>query len=434
MRMTPDPRPDVFPVPARQEQRDHAALATIFQQARVRTEELCQPLQIEDYQVQSMPDASPAKWHLAHTTWFFETFVLTKYARAYRPLDPAYAYLFNSYYNAVGERWPRSSRGLLSRPTVNEVYAYRRAVDQRVLDLLAAATQAGQALAATVLLGIHHEQQHQELLLTDIKHAFGSNPLRPAYREPSPSGKRIAARPLSWSVHPAGVHWLGHSGDGFAFDNESPRHRVFVESFQLASRLVTTGEYLSFMEDGGYERPELWLADGWNARAAHGWQAPLYWERQGARWWLTTLRGVCPLTLDEPVCHVSYYEADSYARWAGARLPTEAEWHMAAQAHEVNGNFVENGHLHPVAAGRESECQLFGDAWEWTASPYTAYPGYRPDPGALGEYNGKFMCNQMVLKGGSCASPQSHIRASYRNFFPPDARWQFTGLRLARDA
>jgi ergothioneine biosynthesis protein EgtB len=432
--MTSDLRCDVSPSPTCKEDEEPAALASAFQEVRARTEELCQPLEIEDYQVQSMPDTSPAKWHLAHTTWFFETFILQPFSPDYRPFDPAFGYLFNSYYNAVGERWPRPSRGLLSRPTVNEVYAYRRAVDERVLELLAGSTrETVQSLTASLILGLHHEQQHQELLLTDIKHAFGCNPLRPAYRKPCPSREELATRPLCWTVYPSAIRWLGHAGDGFAFDNELPRHRVFVESFQLTSRLVTACEYLAFMENGGYERPELWLSDGWNARAAHGWRAPLYWEQRDRRWWLISLHGMREVAPEEPVCHISYYEADAFARWAGARLPTEPEWHAAAEDHEVKGNFVENGHFHPVAAGGESESQLFGDVWEWTASAYTAYPGYRPAVGALGEYNGKFMCNQMVLKGGSCATPRSHIRASYRNFFPPDARWQFTGLRLAKD-
>jgi ergothioneine biosynthesis protein EgtB len=408
-------------------------LARHYQEVRAVTEELCRPLVIEDYVVQSMPDASPAKWHLAHTTWFFETFVLAASVPGYRPFHPAYNYLFNSYYNAAGERWQRSGRGTLSRPTVAEVYAYRRAIDGRVLEWLAGANEEQEHSLGPVLeLGLHHEQQHQELLLTDIKHAFASNPLRPAYRA---SGPRSDGRvpPLTWQAFPAGVRWLGHDGRRFAYDNETPRHRTFVEAFELASRLTTSGEYLAFMEEGGYQRPEWWLSDGWAARCTQGWQAPLYWEQRGAGWWLMTMQGMREVMLEEPVCHVSYYEADAFARWSKARLPTEAEWETAAEACPVDGNFLEVGNLHPVPLDSTPLIgQMFGDVWEWTASPYVAYPGYRPPEGALGEYNGKFMCNQLVLRGGSCATPASHIRASYRNFFPPEARWQFSGIRLAR--
>jgi len=381
-----------------------------------------------------MPDASPAKWHLAHTTWFFETFVLAAFPD-YRPFHPGYSYLFNSYYNAVGDRWQRAARGTLSRPTVAEVYAYRSAIDGRILEWLAdASEQELRSLGPVLILGSHHEQQHQELLLTDIKHALASNPLRPAYDE-SASRPAGTAPALAWMTYPARMRWLGHDGDGFAYDNETPRHRVFVEAFELASRLTTAGEYLAFMEDGGYNRPELWLSDGWAARCAHGWQAPLYWEQRDGTWSLMTLHGMRELTADEPVCHVSYYEADAFARWSNARLPTEAEWETAADRQPIDGNLLDGGRLHPVPAGAgPSPSQLFGDVWEWTASPYVAYPGYRPPDGALGEYNGKFMCNQLVLRGGSCATPASHIRASYRNFFPPEARWQFSGLRLTRDA
>ncbi len=408
-------------------------LADRFREVRGLTDELCRPLSTEDYVVQSMPDASPAKWHLAHTTWFFETFVLAAARPGYRPFHPAYSYLFNSYYNAVGDRWQRAARGALSRPTVEEVHAYRRAVDGRVLGLLAELNEDQLRSHSPVLvLGLHHEQQHQELILTDIKHVFGTNPLRPAYREGDTPRPSRGAAPVAWTPHPAGVRWIGHEGDDFAYDNETPRHRTFVEAFELASRLATAGEYLAFMEDGGYKRPELWLSDGWNARAAHGWEAPLYWEPGDGGWRVTTLHGLREPAADEPVCHVSYYEADAFARWAGARLPTEAEWETAADGHSVEGNFVDGGRLHPAPAGTSS--QMFGDVWEWTASPYVAYPGYRPPAGALGEYNGKFMCNQFVLRGGSCATPRSHIRPTYRNFFGPEARWQFTGLRLARDA
>jgi ergothioneine biosynthesis protein EgtB len=413
---------------------EREALARRYQAVRGVTEELCRPLATEDYVVQSMPDASPAKWHLAHTTWFFETFLLAVAVPGYRPFHPAYNYLFNSYYNAVGERWQRAGRGTLSRPTVAEVYAYRRAIDDRILEWLAGTNEKqGPSLGPVLELGLHHEQQHQELLLTDLKHAFASNPLRPVYRASAP---RPAARApaLRWWTHPAGIHSVGHNGDGFAYDNEMPRHRVFIEQFEFGSRLTTTAEYLAFMEDGGYRRPEWWLSDGWAARCSHDWQAPLYWEQRGGAWWLITLQGMREVVPDEPVSHVSYYEADAFARWSNARLPTEAEWEAVAERCRVDGNLLDSGHLHPVPLGiAPSVAQMFGDVWEWTASPYVAYPGYRPPEGALGEYNGKFMCNQLVLRGGSCATPASHIRASYRNFFPPEARWQFSGIRLARN-
>jgi ergothioneine biosynthesis protein EgtB len=414
---------------------DIADLAARYRAVRRATEALCEPLAVEDYVIQSMPDASPVKWHLAHTSWFFETFVLTPYRPGYRPHHPQFAVLFNSYYNAVGPRWPRPQRGLLSRPTVAEVFRYRAHVDEQMTALLeAAAGDLAGRVADTLVLGLHHEQQHQELLLTDLKHALSANPLRPAYRDVAPrEGK---APDLEWHAFPAGVAWLGHDGDGFAFDNESPRHRVFLEGFRLASRLVTNGEYLAFLSDGGYERPELWLSDGWAARQLHGWVAPLYWEREAQGWLALTLEGPRPVDPGEPVCHVSYYEADAFARWAGARLPTEAEWETAAPA-AVAGHFAEGGHYHPAAAPADDDRgpirQLYGDVWQWTASPYVAYPGYVPAAGALGEYNGKFMCNQLVVRGASCATPRSHARHSYRNFFPPDARWQFTGIRMARD-
>jgi ergothioneine biosynthesis protein EgtB len=407
------------------------SLAARFRATRGRTERLCAPLEPEDYQLQSMPECSPPKWHLAHTAWFFETFVLAEHAPRFRPYHPLYGYLFNSYYDAVGDRWPRPARGLLSRPTVAEVYAYRHAVDDRTLTLLESADERTFSVITPLIeLGLNHEEQHQELLLTDLKHAFGLNPLRPAYAAPL-DAPRTAVTPLEREHHPASIQLVGHAGAGFAFDNEGPRHRVFVAAFEIASRPVTNGDFLQFIDAGGYDRPVLWLSDGWAARQRHGWLAPQYWHRDDsdAGWRLFTLRGERPLDPAEPVCHVSYYEADAYARWAGARLPTEFEWETAAGSRDVRGNFLDSERLHPAAGGA-----FYGDVWVWTASPYVAYPGYRPAAGALGEYNGKFMCNQMVLRGGSCATPAGHVRQTYRNFFPPDARWQFSGLRLAKDA
>jgi ergothioneine biosynthesis protein EgtB len=414
-------------------------LISSFETVRSLTGQLCSPLEIEDFGVQSMPDASPAKWHLAHTSWFFETFVLLLADPDYRPFHPQFGFLFNSYYNSVGAFWPRPQRGLLSRPTVAEVFAYRRHVDESLLRLLRERNRSVMPeVRERIVLGWNHEQQHQELLLTDLKHAFACNPLRPAYR------KRSAAPPVSepvlldWIAYPGGLHEIGHEGNGFAYDNEGPRHRVFLAPFQLASRLVTSGEYRAFMQDGGYQRPELWLSDGWAARRAEDWQAPLYWERREASWFSLTLGGLHPVGDADPVCHVSYYEADAYARWAGARLPTEAEWETAAMACPLEGTFLDSEQLHPrpvaESAANGRPVQMFGDVWQWTGSPYVAYPGYRPAEGELGEYNGKFMCNQMVLRGGSCATPRSHFRRSYRNFFPPQARWQFTGIRLAKDS
>jgi ergothioneine biosynthesis protein EgtB len=408
-------------------------LRAAYDAVRGLTEQLCGPLEAEDYVVQSMPDASPVKWHLAHTTWFFETFVLADACPGYRPFHPRFAYLFNSYYNALGDRLARPQRGLLTRPTVAEVFRYRAHVDAQMRRLLAADPDG--VLASLIVLGLNHEQQHQELLLTDVKHAFASNPLRPIYCERPPEPD-VPVTPLSWFAYPGGRRRLGHDGISFAYDNEMPRHQVLLTPFALASRLVNCGEYRAFIEAGGYDRPELWLSDGWAARQAHGWNAPLYWERHEGRWRHLTLTGLHPVRDAEPVCHVSYYEADAYARWAEARLPTEAEWESVAEHCPLEGPCLDAGRLHPAQAPQEPTdrpAQMFGDVWQWTASPYVAYPGYRPPPGALGEYNGKFMCNQMVLRGGSCATPRSHLRRTYRNFFPPDARWQFTGIRLARN-
>jgi ergothioneine biosynthesis protein EgtB len=427
----------------------------LYQAVRRTTETLCEPLAVEDYGLQSMPDASPVKWHLAHTTWFFETFVLVPSLPGYSLFHPQFGFLFNSYYQAVGPRWPRPQRGLLSRPTVAEVYRYRAHVDEHLARLLQ--REPRPEVAATVRLGINHEQQHQELIVTDLKHAWAVNPLHPVYREALPG--HGDPPPLRWLTFPEGLAEIGHAGDGFAFDNESPRHRVFLHGFRLASRPVTSGEYRDFLDDGGYDRPELWLSDGWAARQAHGWAAPLYWEHHDGEWFAVTLAGLRALDPAEPVCHVSYYEADAFARWAGARLPTEAEWETAAATVPLAGHFLEGGHFHPAAAAADDRGplhKLYGDVWQWTASPYVGYPGYRPPAGApgedngnrtapdspkrkvvgfhgLSEYNAKFFVNNLVLRGASCATPRSHARLTYRNFFPPDARWQFSGIRLARD-
>jgi ergothioneine biosynthesis protein EgtB len=413
-----------------------ASLADRYAAVRRFSERLCEGLAVEDYVVQSMPDVSPTKWHLAHTSWFFETFILREHLPGYAPLDPAYAYLFNSYYVNAGERHCRAQRGYISRPTVAEVYEYRRYVDEHMRDLLESADAALQAkLGPLVEIGLNHEQQHQELMLTDIKHVFSVNPLRPVYRARA-DGDVGAASPLRWVSFEEGVRWIGHEGDGFAYDNESPRHRQFLQPFQLASRLVTNGEYLEFMQDGGYERADLWLSLGWATAQENGWTEPFYWEKRDGEWWIFTLSGMQTVDPAEPVCHLSYFEADAYARWAGARLPSEAEWEVAARGVPVAGNLAERERYHPQAAGPGADgalLQMYGDLWEWTQSQYTPYPGYRPPPGALGEYNGKFMCNQFVLRGGSCATSETHIRPTYRNFFPPDATWQFSGLRLARD-
>ncbi len=402
-------------------------MAERLARVRAETSRLCAPLAIEDHVVQSMPEASPARWHLAHTSWFFETFVLGPHLPGFAPYRAAWGPLFNSYYVAAGARHPREARGLLTRPTVAEVHAYRAWVDERLQAFLSTPEAERPGVAAVVELGIQHEQQHQELILTDILHAFSLNPLKPAYLERAPPPS-IAA-PLRWLERPGGLVKLGWDAPGFAFDNERPAHLVHLEPFQLASRPVSSGEFAEFIAAGGYQRPELWLSDGFAAALAGGWQAPLYWERRDGAWRRFTLHGEVPLDPAAPVSHVSYYEADAYARWAGARLPTEAEWECVARERPVAGQFVEGGVLAAIAAG--GEAPLFGGAWAWTGSPYVAYPGFRPASGALGEYNGKFMVNQLVLRGGSCLSPREHLRATYRNFFPPQARWQVTGIRLA---
>jgi ergothioneine biosynthesis protein EgtB len=405
--------------------------ASGYLEVRDLTESLAEPLSPEDQTVQSMPDVSPTKWHRAHTTWFFEEFVLRSHVADYKPYDQRYRYLFNSYYEGVGARHPRAERGFITRPGVHEVGEYRRHVDAAMADLLESST----ALAAGELveLGLHHEQQHQELLLMDIKHVLSCNPMMPGYRGclSNPPG---APGPLEWIVHPGGLVEIGHDGADFAFDNELPQHRELLSPFALGSRCVTCEEWLAFMDDGGYRRPDLWMSDGWATVQEQRWTAPLYWFQQGEDWSLFTLGGPRALDPAEPVCHVSWYEADAYARWASARLPLETEWEAIAGGVAVGGNLLDPGVLHPRPyAPNAGDHRLFGDVWEWTSSPYRPYPGFLPAAGAVGEYNGKFMVNQFVLRGGSCATPRSHIRATYRNFFPPSARWPFAGLRLARD-
>ena len=407
------------------------SLSDRYSQVRQLSEWITQPLETEDYVIQSMPDVSPPKWHLAHTTWFFETFLLRPYLHRYEVFHPQFGYLFNSYYETVGERHPRPQRGLLSRPTVAEIYQYRVHVDQAMQRLLAQPLEA--ASEALVMLGLHHEQQHQELLLTDIKHILAMNPLRPAYRSDLPVAPAPVGSKEQWLDYSGGLYPIGHLGDSFAFDNESPQHLTYLQDYYLASRLVTNGEYLEFIQAGAYEQPDYWLSEGWATAQTQRWQAPLYWERANGDWSLMTLSGLQALNLHEPVCHVSFYEADAYARWAGKRLPTEAEWEVAAAQVAVQGNLLAQGYFHPIpATGLTRPDQMFGEVWEWTQSAYLPYPGFRPAEGAIGEYNGKFMCNQMVLRGGSCVTPPLHIRASYRNFFPPATRWQFSGIRLAQ--
>jgi ergothioneine biosynthesis protein EgtB len=411
-----------------------------FLEIRATTRALVSRLSSDDAQAQSMPDASPAKWHLAHTTWFFEVFVLEPGVAGYACFDPSFRDLFNSYYNAIGPLYPRAARGLITRPSLAEVLAYRDHVDSALMDALAGGRLSDdrsqeqrqdhlQGRMNVFELGLQHEQQHQELIVTDAKHLLFQNPLRPTYAETTPP--RIArTRATRWRAFDEGLVRIGHDGAGFAFDNERPRHRVFVHGFEIQDRPVSVGAYLEFMDDGGYARADLWTSDGWAAARERGWKAPLYWESSAEGWRMFTLGGMRPLELDEPVAHVSWYEADAYARWAGARLPTEAEWELAASTEAVDGNFLERGLFHPAPSGGS---QFFGDVWEWTASAYAPYPRFRPLAGELGEYNGKFMCNQMVLRGGSTATPKSHVRPTYRNFFYPDARWQFSGLRIARD-
>jgi ergothioneine biosynthesis protein EgtB len=407
-----------------------AGMAARFREVRAMTENLAAPLSAEDQMVQSCFEASPTKWHRAHTTWFFETFVLSPHARAYRSFDDRFRFFFNSYYDNVGDRPERTTRGMMSRPSSEDVARYRMHVDAAIEQLLL--ETADGAVLRLVELGLNHEQQHQELIVTDIKHAFWTNPLHPAYWPSEAHNATAPPSPATWLEYPGGIAEVGHSGPDFAFDNEGPRHKVFLLDYAIASRLVTNGEYLEFVQDGGYETATLWLSEGWETVRANRWRAPLYWHLRDGDWYYFTCGGDRKLNVDEPVCHVSYFEADAYARWRGARLPTEFEWEHAAQGHAISGNFLESGLVNPRVA-KPGTTQLFGDCWEWTSSAYSPYPGFRAAEGALGEYNGKFMCNQYVLRGGSCATPQSHIRATYRNFFPAQTRWQFSGIRLASD-
>jgi ergothioneine biosynthesis protein EgtB len=406
-----------------------------FASIRSLTAQLVAPLSDEDQCVQSMPDTSPAKWHLAHTSWFFETVVLMPHARDYVHYDQRYHYLFNSYYEVLGPHHPRPQRGLLTRPSVGEVLAYRRHVDTAMRKLFETAGEAARSVFEGLAeLGLQHEQQHQELILTDIKHALSCNPLLPAYLPPQPAAVRSIV-PLTWIGFAGGIVPIGHQGNDFAFDNEGPRHLVLLTPYRLANRLVTCGEYLAFMEDGGYRRPEFWLSDGWALVQSQGWSAPLYWSDDEGDWHAFTLNGMQPVKPDQPVVHVSFHEAYAYAAWAGKRLPTEFEWEAAAASEPVSGNLLDPTRPHPkAAAAGDGLLQIYGDAWEWTRSSYDPYPGFKPLEGAVGEYNGKFMSGQIVLRGGSCVTPLGHVRPTYRNFFPPTARWQFSGIRLAEDA
>jgi ergothioneine biosynthesis protein EgtB len=393
-------------------------------------------LSAEDCALQSMPDASPIKWHLAHTSWFFETFVLEQAISGYQHFHPQFRVLFNSYYVGVGERHPRAERGVLSRPSLDEILQYREHVDIGMQQVIRDGDALPASLRTLIELGLNHEQQHQELMLTDLKHLLSRNPLKPAYGDAQRMRGDLPIAALQWINCAGGLHEIGHDGREFAFDNELPKHCVFLERYALGSRLITNGDYRAFIEDGGYARSELWLSEGWDTMQAQHWQAPLYWEEREGQWQAFTLFGMEEPDPTAPVCHVSYFEADAYARWAGARLPSEAEWENAALRVATDGNFVEDGALRPLPARGGTGAapqQMFGDVWEWTHSAYAPYPGYRAAPGAVGEYNGKFMVNQYVLRGGSFATPRSHIRASYRNFFPAAARWQFSGIRLARD-
>ncbi|MGR3755701.1 MAG: ergothioneine biosynthesis protein EgtB [Tranquillimonas sp.] len=404
-----------------------ASAGDLFSGVRERTEALAAPLSPEDMMLQSMEDASPAKWHLAHTSWFFEEFILKTRLPDYSSPDDRFAFLFNSYYVQAGPRHARDKRGLISRPGVQAVLDYRAHVTEAMQRLLGSGRDDQDEVEALTVLGCHHEMQHQELLVTDLLHGLSYNPLLPTYRDPQPMPVTQEV-PLTFTRHDGGLVEIGHEGDGFAYDCEGPRHRRWLNAYEMADRPVTNRDWIAFMEDGGYRTAPLWLMDGWAACQRNGWDAPLYWWRQDDAWWTFTLRGAQPVNLDAPVVHVSYYEADAFARWAGARLPDEAEWEVAFRDRPLDGNFLESGQLRPLLGGNP-----WGDVWEWTQSPFTPYPGFRPPEGAIGEYNGKFMVNQFVLRGGSCATPAAQMRPSYRTFFYPHQRWQMLGLRLARD-
>lgn len=424
----------VQPPPASHRAAQSESATHRYSRIRAASLAICEPLAVEDYVVQSMPDASPLKWHLAHTSWFFEQFLLKPYLRDYRVFQPSFDYLFNSYYQALGPMHQRPQRGLLTRPTVAEVLQFRKHVDEHMHTLFCRQGDTEQ-LGALLDLGLNHEQQHQELMLTDLKHLFSRNPLLPAYRATHTKAAGSHNEALRFVAFDGGINEIGASGKHFCFDNETPQHRVLVEPFALADRLVTNAQYLEFIREGGYRRADFWLSDGWSTVTCEGWMRPLYWsESLDAEF---TLAGMQSLHPAAPVCHLSYYEADAFARWAGARLPTEAEWELATKDMRISGNLLDDARtsaLHPMPAPESPGLQqMFGDVWEWTASAYTAYPGYRPPVGALGEYNGKFMCSQLVLRGGSCATAMDHIRSTYRNFFYPQMRWQFMGVRLARD-
>jgi len=412
----------------------HQQLFTRYQHARKLSRDIVEPLQPEDLVIQSMPDASPIKWHLAHTSWFFETFLLKPFLTGYRPFQSQFEYLFNSYYNHVGPQYLRKNRGLISRPTVTEVQEYRQYVDDNIATLLT--RPLSEATLNLLELGINHEQQHQELMLTDIKHAFSFNPLFPALADHQPQPQPIAA--LNWQEYAGGEQMIGYRGTGFHFDNEGPAHPVLLPPFKLATRLITNGELQDFVDDGGYKNPLLWLSDGWAWLQGNAIAQPLYWQQMEGQWHHYTLSGLRPLLQHEPACHLSYYEADAYAQWCGKRLPTECEWEVAAQQQPLDNSGLHLGRLHPhcgtdTASAQATLQQLYGSCWQWTQSAYSPYPGFKPATGAVGEYNGKFMCNQLVLKGSSCVTPQGHSRASYRNFFPAHAQWQFTGIRMADD-
>lgn len=405
-----------------------------FLQIRQDSENICAPLEIEDYGIQTIDDTSPPKWHLAHTSWFFETFILKPFLKNYKEFHPLFAHLFNSYYELAGTYHPRPERGLLSRPTVKEVYAYRSHINHAMQELLADLQHDDRSnIEMLTNIGMHHEQQHQELILTDIKHIFACNPLKPVYRELIvPAGN--TAINMGWHEQAGGVYEVGANfNDQFVYDNETPRHKQYIKAYSIASCLITNGEYLSFMEDGGYQRPEFWLSDGWKTVRSQNWQSPLYWEKHDNQWYIMSLSGLRKLDDYAPVSHVSFYEADAYARWSEKRLPFEGEWEVVANNIAIEGNFRDQDYLQPIAATTTGLTQFYGDVWEWTRSSYAAYPGYKATPGALGEYNGKFMNSQMVLRGGSCFTPANHIRTSYRNFFYPKDRWQMSGIRLAED-